>query len=149
MTGLLLSTTEAAPALRREHARCPSPARRSPATCGGGYRSSTAVLSTGSWLLCVPAENQVRGSPRNHVGRRVCPRPRNDLWHHGGVRHAQTQNAVHAELWVDNSELVHAHFARTNCLPKTRPGQSGKFLDLLGARLGPWNELALAQIVNG
>jgi len=34
------------------------------------------------------AQNQLGGSARNHVGRRVCPRTRNDLRHHGGVRHA-------------------------------------------------------------
>jgi hypothetical protein len=34
------------------------------------------------------AENQLGGAARNHVGRGVCPRPRNDLWHHGGVCHA-------------------------------------------------------------
>ena len=56
---------------------------------------------------------------------------------------------LRADFWVDNSELVHAHFARTNCVPKTRRSKSGKFLDLLGARLGPWNEFALAQIVEG
>ena len=56
---------------------------------------------------------------------------------------------MHAKLWVDNSELVHAHLAGTNCVPKTRRGKSGEFLDLLGARLGPWNEFALAQAVEG
>ena len=81
--------------------------------------------------------------------RRICPRPRNDLRHHGSVRHAQTQNAVHPKLWIDNSKLVHAHFARTNCVTETCRGQSGKFLDLLGPRLGPWNEFALAQTVGG
>lgn len=40
-------------------------------------------------------------------------------------------------------------FARTNCVTKTRRGQSGKFSDLLGAPLGPWNEFALAQTVEG
>jgi hypothetical protein len=34
------------------------------------------------------AENQLGGAARNHVGRRVCPRPRNNVWPHGGVRHA-------------------------------------------------------------
>src|SRR6266481_4875829 len=92
---------------------------------------------------------QVGGAARNHVGRRVCPRPRNDPWHHGGVRHAQTHDAVHAKLRVDHSELVHADFARADCVPKARRGKSGKFLDLLGARLGPWNEFALAQTVEG
>jgi hypothetical protein len=56
---------------------------------------------------------------------------------------------VNAKLRVDNSEFVHTHFARTNCVSKTRRGQSGKFSDLLGARLGPWNEFALAQTVEG
>src|ERR1700719_3300247 len=104
-------------------------------------QSSKRAPGVGRWS----AENQLGCAARNHVGRRVCPRPGNDLWHYGGVRHAQTQNAVHAKLWVDNSELVHAHFARTNCVSKTRRGESGKFPDLLGARLGPWNELALAE----
>jgi len=61
----------------------------------------------------------------------------------------KTQDAVHAKLWVDDSELVHAHFAPTNGVPKTRRGKSGKFLDLLGARLGPWNEFALARPIRG
>src|SRR6478672_13198788 len=56
---------------------------------------------------------------------------------------------MHPKLWVDNSEFVHAHFARTNCVSKTRRGKSGKFSDLLGARLGPWNEFALTQTVEG
>ena len=34
------------------------------------------------------AENQLGGAARNHVGRRVCPRTRDDLWHHGSVRDA-------------------------------------------------------------
>src|SRR5882724_8432845 len=56
---------------------------------------------------------------------------------------------MHAKLRVDNSELVHTHLACANCVPKTRRGKSRKFLDLLGARLGPWNEFALAQTVEG
>ena len=56
---------------------------------------------------------------------------------------------MHVKLWVDNSEFVHAHFARTDCVPKTRRGKSGKFFDLLGACLGPRNEFALTQIVEG
>ena len=54
---------------------------------------------------------------------------------------------MHAKLWVDNSEVVHAHFARTHCVPKTRRGKSDKFADLRGARLGPGNEFALAQTI--
>src|SRR5258706_670567 len=34
-------------------------------------------------------------------------------------------------------------------MPKTRRSQSGKLLDLLGTRLGPRNEFALAQIIEG
>ena len=34
-------------------------------------------------------------------------------------------------------------------MPKTRRGKSGKFSDLLGARLGPWNEFTLAQTIEG
>src|SRR5258705_13535020 len=56
---------------------------------------------------------------------------------------------MHAKFRVDNSELVHAHFASTNCVPKTRRSKSSKFADLLGARLGPWDEFALAQTVEG
>src|SRR5580692_11690821 len=82
------------------------------------------------------AENQLRGAARNHVGRRVCSRPRDDVWHHRGVRHAQIQNAVHAEFWVDDREFVHAHFARTDCVSKTRRGKSGQFPDILGTRIG-------------
>src|SRR5882724_770195 len=54
---------------------------------------------------------------------------------------------MHAKFWVDNCELVHAHFARTHCVSKTRRGKSGKFSDLFGARLRPWNEFTLAQAV--
>ena len=43
------------------------------------YRSCEPLLS---------AENQLGGAARNHMGRRVCPRPRYDLWHHRRVRHA-------------------------------------------------------------
>src|SRR5713226_5416926 len=45
MRWLLPWTTEAAPALRREHARSPSLARKSQAACGDGCRSSTVSLS--------------------------------------------------------------------------------------------------------
>ena len=34
------------------------------------------------------AENQLGGTAPDHVGRRGCPRPGNDPWHHGGVCHA-------------------------------------------------------------
>jgi len=30
------------------------------------------------------AENQLGGAAGNHVGRRVCAQPHNDMWHHGG-----------------------------------------------------------------
>src|SRR5580704_19488401 len=91
--------------------------------------------------------NQLGGAAPDHVGCGVCPRPGDDAWHHGAVRHAQAQNAVHAELRVDNGELVCAHLTRTDCVSKTRRGKPGKFFDLLSARLGAWNEFALAQIV--
>ena len=45
------------------------------------------VYGHSRWVL-LSAENQLGGAARNHVGRRVCPWSRNDLWHHGGVRHA-------------------------------------------------------------
>src|SRR5882762_5657009 len=56
---------------------------------------------------------------------------------------------MHAKLWVDDCECVHAHLARAHCVSKTRRGQSGKFPDLFGARLGPWDEFALAHTVEG
>src|SRR4029077_11110551 len=59
------------------------------------------------------------------------------------------QNAAHSKLGVDNSELVHSHFASTNSVPKTRRAKSGKFLDILGARVWPRNKFARAQIVEG
>jgi hypothetical protein len=37
--------------------------------------------------ILVLAENQLGGAARDHVGRRVCPRSRNDPWHHRGIRH--------------------------------------------------------------
>ncbi len=58
-------------------------------------------------------------------------------------------NAVHAKLWVDHRELVQAHFARTNCVSKTRRCKPDKFLDIFGAGLGPGNEFTLAQTVEG
>jgi hypothetical protein len=56
---------------------------------------------------------------------------------------------VNAKLWVDNSELVHADFARTNGVSKTRRGKPDKFSDLFGTRLRPWDEFALAQTAEG
>src|SRR6185295_17506162 len=93
-------------------------------------RKSTALAtSPGSpdapwWTLCnrrsgVPAENQIGGSARNHVGRRV-RRPRNDPWHHRCVGHPQAQKSVHPQLWVDNRELIHAHLAGAHGMSKAR-----------------------------
>jgi hypothetical protein len=84
-----------------------------------------------------PVENQLGGTAAIIWGGRVCPRPRNDPWHHGDVRHAQTQNAVDAKLWVDNRELVRAAFAGTNCVTKTRRSESGKFSDFFRTRPEP------------
>src|ERR1700752_2845588 len=56
---------------------------------------------------------------------------------------------MHAKLWIDNGELVDAHLAHTNSMPKTRRGKSGKFSNLLGAGRGPRNKFALAQIGKG
>jgi len=61
----------------------------------------------------------------------------------------KTHDAVYAKLWVDDREPVHAHFARTNCVSKTRRAQPGKFPYPFGARLGPGNEFAFAQTVKG
>src|SRR5579862_4239598 len=83
------------------------------------------------------------------MGRGICSRPRNDARHHRGIRHAQAQNAMHAKLWVDYGELVHAHSACTNCVSEARRGKSGKFPDLLRTRFGSWNQFALAQTVEG
>ena len=60
---------------------------RCPVGCAPG--ASSSITSGGQ--SCDPllsAENELGGAARNHVGRRVCPRSRNDLWHHGGVGHA-------------------------------------------------------------
>src|SRR6266850_4682939 len=56
---------------------------------------------------------------------------------------------MHAKLWIDDCEFVHAHLARTNCVSKTRRGQLGKFPDLVGARLWPWDQLVLAHTIEG
>src|SRR2546426_8032141 len=56
---------------------------------------------------------------------------------------------MHAKLWIDDGKSVHTHLAGPNCVPKTRRSQFGKFPDLLFARLGPWDEFALAQPVEG
>src|SRR6185295_1463010 len=68
---------------------------------------------------------------------------------HGGVRYSQTSNAVHAKLWVDNCELVHAHLASTNCVSKTCRCKSSKFANFPGTRPGPRNEFAFTHIVEG
>src|SRR5262249_31576693 len=75
------------------------------------------------------AENQLGGSTRNHMGRRV-RRSGNDPWHHRCVGHAQAQKSVHAQLWVDNSEFIHTHLAGAYRMSKARRGKPGKFLDL-------------------
>src|SRR5256885_6623146 len=53
------------------------------------------------------------------------------------------------KLRVDDGELVDPNFACTNCVSKTRRSKSGKFIDILGARLGPWYQFAVAQMVEG
>ena len=50
-------------------------------------RWSTMYLDCRSCDPLLSAENQLGRAARNHVGRGVCPRPCNDPWHHGGVRH--------------------------------------------------------------
>src|SRR5580693_2731050 len=82
------------------------------------------------------------------MGRRV-RWPRNDPRHDGGVSHAQARKAVHAELWVDDREFIHAHFARANGMSEARRAKPGKFPDLLSGRLGAGHDFALAHTVKG
>src|SRR2546425_8374760 len=82
------------------------------------------------------AENQLGGAARNHMSRRI-RWPCNDARHDGRVSHAQARKAVHAELWVDDREIIHAHFACADGMSEARRAKPGKFPDLLGGRLGP------------
>jgi hypothetical protein len=66
------------------------------------------------------AENQFGGAARDHVSRRVCPRPRDDPRHHGGVCHAQTNDPANAKLGIDDGEIVYPNFAGTNGVSKAR-----------------------------
>jgi hypothetical protein len=63
--------------------------------------------------------------------------------------HPQTQHAMHAKLWVDHCEFVHAYLAGANGVSETRRSEFCKFSDLLGARLGSWDKFALAHTVEG
>jgi hypothetical protein len=56
---------------------------------------------------------------------------------------------VHAKLWVDNSELVHAHFACANGMSEARRAKPGKFPDLLGGRPGAGHDFDLAHTIKG
>jgi hypothetical protein len=94
-------------------------------------------LDCWSYALLLSAENQLSGAACNHVCCRVCSWAANDLWHHGGVRHAQAHNAMHAQLRVNNSKFVHAGFAGTNPVSKTRRAKSDKFSDLFSGSLRP------------
>jgi hypothetical protein len=67
----------------------PSNVRKKSAVCAGALNLPLLCSSCFSVLRSrVSTENQLGGASRNHVGRRVRPRPGNDPWHHGGVRHA-------------------------------------------------------------
>src|SRR5258707_11463438 len=111
MRCLLPWTSEAARVLRWEHARSPSPARKSRAAGGDECR----------WSL---AENQLGGAARNHMGWRI-RWSSNDPRHDGRVGHAQARKAVHAEQWVDDREFVHAHFACADRMSEARRAQPG------------------------
>src|SRR4029453_5726227 len=56
---------------------------------------------------------------------------------------------MHTKCWGDHSEFVHPHLASANGMSKTRRGEAGKFAELRGARLGPWDEFAVAHTVEG
>ena len=75
--------------------------------------------------------------------------PCDDPRHDGRVGHTQACQAVHAQLRVDNSELIDAHLASAHRMSKARRRQSGEFPDLLGRRLRTGNEFGLAHTVKG
>jgi hypothetical protein len=82
------------------------------------------------------------------MGRRV-RRPSNDPRHDGRVSHAQARKAVHAELWVDDREIIHAHFACADGMSEARRAKPGKFPDLPGGRFGAGHDFDLAHTVKG
>src|SRR5258708_4427805 len=90
------------------------------------------------------AENQPGGAARNHMSRRI-RWPCNDPRHDGRVSHAQARKAVHAELWVDDRETIHAHLACADGMSEARRAKPGKFSDVLGGRLGAGHEFDLAH----
>ena len=53
---------------------------------GCGVDRQWLIWIARSYDPLLSAENQLGGAPPDHVRRRVCPRPRNDLRHHGGIR---------------------------------------------------------------
>src|SRR6201981_801852 len=73
--------------------------------------------------------------------------PCDDPRHHGRVGHAHAVKAMHAELWVDNREIIHAHFAGADGMSEARRAKPGKFPDLPGGRLGAWHDFDLAHAV--
>src|SRR5580658_6404510 len=137
-------TSEAARVLRREHAHSPSPASGSRAICGDACRSSTTYLGCPSCDPLFLAENQLGCAAGNHMSRRIC-RTCNDPRHDGGVGHAQARKAVHAKLWVDDREIIHAHFACADGMSEARRAKPDKFPDLLGGRLGAGHDFDLAR----
>ena len=96
----------------------------------------------------VLAEDWLGAAARNHMSRRI-RWPCNDPRHHGRVSHAQSHKAVQAELWVDDCEIVHAHFACADGMSEARRAKPGKFPNLLGGRLGPGHYFHLAHTVEG
>jgi hypothetical protein len=86
--------------------------------------------------------------PVFHVGRRI-RWPCNDPRHDGRVSHAQARRAVHAEQWVDDREIIHAHFACADGMSEARRALPGKFPDILGGRLGARHDFDLAHTVKG
>jgi len=56
--------------------------------------------------------------------------PGNDPRHDGRAGHAQTRKSTHAKLWVDDREIIHAHFACADGVSEARRAEPGKFPDL-------------------
>ena len=96
----------------------------------------------------VLAENQLGCAARNHMSRRIC-RTGNDPRHDGCVGHAQARQTMHTKLWIDDREIIHAHFARANGMSEARRAKPGKFPDLLGGRLWAGHDFDLAHAVKG
>src|SRR5713226_3912853 len=98
--------------------------------------------------ILLSSANELSGAARNHISRRI-RWPCNDSRHDGGVSHAQARKAVHAELWVDDREIIHAHLACADGMSEARRAKPGKFAHFLCGSLRAGHDFDLAHTVKG